>query len=430
MNRLTAALAATTMLGIAGPVAAQSMHGMDHSAMPGMTMPMPAKKKPVVKPTAKGKPAKTRSAPARRPSASTTKRRAAPTAGMNGMDHGTMPGMDHSSMPGMDHAAPQGSQQGMEAMPGMQMPGNGQTVPQGSQQPMQGMDHSAMPGMTMPADQHSGHDMQGMSGMAGMPGMAADGVQQTGTALPAGNAPAPPLPTDHAADSVYGADAMAMGRHHLQQHHGGQNFSQVLLNLAEYQFRNGRDGYRWDGEAWFGGDINRLFIKSEGEGAFREGIESAEVQALYSRTIGPYFNLQAGVRQDLGPSPKRTYATVGLEGLAPGFFELEGAVFLSNKGDLLGRLEGYYDQRITQRLILQPRAELNFAAQDVPENRIGSGLSNAELGLRLRYEIRREFAPYVGVSWDRRFGDTARYARADGDRATSKSIVAGVRVWF
>ena len=245
-----------------------------------------------------------------------------------------------------------------------------------------------------------------------------------------GNAPAPPLPTDHAADSVYGADAMAMGRHHLQQHHGGQNFSQVLLNLAEYQFRNGRDGYRWDGEAWFGGDINRLFIKSEGEGAFREGIESAEVQALYSRTIGPYFNLQAGVRQDLGPSPKRTYATVGLEGLAPGFFELEGAVFLSNKGDLLGRLEGYYDQRITQRLILQPRAELNFAAQDVPENRIGSGLSNAELGLRLRYEIRREFAPYVGVSWDRRFGDTARYARADGDRATSKSIVAGVRVWF
>lgn len=251
MNRLTAALAATTMLGIAGPVAAQSMQGMDHSAMPGMTMPMPAKKKPVVKPTAKGKPAKTRSAPARRPSASTTKRRAAPTAGMNGMDHGTMPGMDHSSMPGMDHAAPQGSQQGMEAMPGMQMPGNGQTVPQGSQQPMQGMDHSAMPGMTMPADQHSGHDMQGMSGMAGMPGMAADGVQQTGTALPAGNAP-PALPTDHAADSVYGADAMAMGRHHLQQHHGGQNFSQVLLNLAEYQFRNGRDGYRWDGEAWFG----------------------------------------------------------------------------------------------------------------------------------------------------------------------------------
>jgi copper resistance protein B len=291
---------------------------------------------------------------------------------------------------------------------------------------MQGMDHSAMPGMTMPADQGSGQ----MQGMPGMPDMAMEGMQQIGTALPAGNAPPPPLPTDHAADNVYGSDAMAMGRDHLQQHHGGQNFNQVLLNLAEYQFRNGRDGYRWDGEAWFGGDINRLFVKSEGEGAFREGIESAEVQALYSRAIGPYFNLQAGVRQDLGPSPKRTYATVGVEGLAPGFFELEGALFLSNKGDVLGRLEGYYDQRVTQRLVLQPRVELNFAAQDVPENRIGSGLSNAELGLRLRYEIRREFAPYIGVSWDRQFGDTARYARAEGDKATSRSIVAGVRMWF
>lgn len=424
MNRLIAALAATTMLGAAGPVAAQSMQGMN---MPGMTMPMPMRKKPAARPAAKGKPTKARSATTRRQAAPTAKRRAAQMAGMNGMDHGTMPGMDHSAMPGMDQAASQGAQHDMQSMPGMQMPGSGQTPAQGAQQPMQGMDHSAMPGMSMPAGQSSGHDMQGMSGMAGM---AAEGVQQTGTALSAGDGSAPPLPTDHAADSVYGQDAMAMGRHHLQQHHGGQNFNQVLLNLAEYQFRNGRDGYRWDGEAWFGGDINRLFVKSEGEGAFRQGVESAEVQALYSRTIGPYFNLQAGIRQDLGPSPKRTYATVGFEGLAPGFFELEGAAFLSNKGDLLGRLEGYYDQRITQRLILQPRAELNFAAQDVPENRIGSGLSNAELGLRLRYELRREFAPYIGVSWDRRFGDTARYARADGDSASSKSIVAGIRVWF
>ena len=421
MNRLISAFAATTVLGMAAPVAAQSMQGMN---MPGMTMPMPTKKKPAAKPAAKGKPAKAKSAPAKR-KAAPAKPGGAPMAGMKGMDHGTMPGMDHSTMPGMDQAAPQGSQHDMQSMPGMQMPGTGQTAPPGAQQPMQGMDHSAMPGMDMPAGQGSG-----MQGMSGMPGMAMEGVAQTGTALPAGNAPPPPLPTDHAADGVYGADAMMMGRHHLQQHHGGQNFNQVLLNLAEYQFRNGRDGYRWDGEAWFGGDINRLFVKSEGEGAFRKGIESAEVQALYSRAIGPYFNLQAGIRQDLGPSPKRTYATVGFEGLAPGFFELEGAFFLSNKGDVLGRLEGYYDQRVTQRLVLQPRAELNFAAQDVPENQIGSGLSNAELGLRLRYEVRREFAPYIGVSWDRRFGDTARYARAEGDKATSKSIVAGIRMWF
>src|SRR3546814_2105416 len=112
--------------------------------------------------------------------------------------------------------------------------------------------------------------------------------------------------------------------------------------------------------------------------------------------MGPEFDLQAGVRQDFGQGPNRTYATVGFEGLAPYLFEVEGALFLSNKGDLLGRLEGYYDQRITQRLVLQPRVELNLSAQDVPENRLGSGITNAELGLRLRYEITRQFAPYIG----------------------------------
>ena len=203
-----------------------------------------------------------------------------------------------------------------------------------------------------------------------------------------------------------------------------------MFNLAEVQVRNGRDGYRWDGEAWFGGDINRLTVKSEGEGAFREGVEGAEVQALYSRAIGPYFNLQAGVRHDFKPSPTRTYATLGFEGLAPYWFEIEGAAFVSDKGDVLGRLEGYYDQRVTQRLVLQPRVELNLSAQDMRAERIGSGLTDAEVGLRLRYEIRREFAPYVGVSWERKFGDTARFARADGEGTGGFAFVSGIRVWF
>ena len=216
----------------------------------------------------------------------------------------------------------------------------------------------------------------------------------------------------------------------MMREQGGLNYYQVMFNLAEYQARKGRDGYRWDGGAWFGGDINRLRLKTEGEGAFRQGVDSAEVQALYSRAVGPYFNLQAGIRQDFQPTPRRTYATIGFEGLAPYLFEVEGAVFLSNKGDVLGRLEGYYDQRITQRLILQPRVEVNLSAQDVPEIRIGSGITNAELGLRLRYEFGREFAPYVGVSYDRKLGDTARFARADRDRVQSTSLVAGIRFWF
>src|SRR5262249_38726872 len=154
-------------------------------------------------------------------------------------------------------------------------------------------------------------------------------------------------------------------------------------------------------EGFVGGDIHRLWIKSEGEGTFHLGVDSAEIQALYSRAIGPYYNVQLGVRHDFRPSPSRTYATVGFEGLAPYRLEAEGALFLSTKGDLLARLEGWYDQRITQRLILQPRAELNFSAQDVPEDRYGAGLIDAELGLRLRYAIRQEFAPYVGISWER-----------------------------
>jgi len=252
----------------------------------------------------------------------------------------------------------------------------------------------------------------------------------TGTDLPAGEAPAPAPPGDWYADRLYPKAAMDHARHAMMLESGGQATGLVSFNLAEYQARKGRDGFRWEGEGWYGGDIDRLTVKSEGEAVFGEGVESAELQFLYSRAIGPYFNAQAGFRQDLGQGPDRTYATVGFEGLAPYWFEVEGALFLSDRGDALGRIEGYYDQRITQKLILQPMAEVNFALQDVPESGIGSGLSDVELGLRLRYEVVKEFAPYVGVEWARKIGDTARFARADGDDADSVSLVAGVKTWF
>ncbi|MBN8278997.1 MAG: copper resistance protein B [Gammaproteobacteria bacterium] len=265
------------------------------------------------------------------------------------------------------------------------------------------MDHSTMPGMEMP---------------------------NASATEPAGDEPAPQPPADHYADRTFDPAAMEKARHQMMREDGGQLFYRTLFNLAEFQAREGNDGYRWDGEFWLGGDLNRLTLKTEGEGQTGEGADAVEIQALYSRAIGPYFNLQAGVRHDFEPSPSRTYATVGFEGLAPYWFEVEGALFLSDKGDLLGRLEGYYDQRITQRLIIQPRVELNLAGQDVPENRIGSGLSNVELGLRLRYEFSPEFGPYVGVSWDRAYGDTARFERAAGDDSSTMSVVAGIRFWF
>jgi copper resistance protein B len=398
MTRLAAALAAASALALAAPSAAlaQSMQGM-----PGMKMPMPAKK-PAAKKSATRKPQAGKATSKARPSIAAKKRARGPSAPRAD----AMPGMDMrrpaagasalGAVPGMDMSG--GKASGAEAMPGMDMSGKGQPP-------------AAMPGMAMPSGP-----------MAGM--------EMTGTALPAGDAPPPPAPSDHYADRFFPAAAMSRARGDMMREQGGRPFYQVMFNLAEYQVRKGRDGYRWDGEGWFGGDINRLTVKTEGGGTFRESVDSAEVQALYSRAIGPYFNLQAGVRHDFRPTPNRTYATIGFEGLAPYMFEVAGAAFISPQGEVLGRLEGYYDQRITQRIVLQPRVEFNLSAQDMRAQRLGAGLTDAELGLRLRYEITRQFAPYVGVSYEAKTGRTADYARADGMKPTSTSLVAGVRLWF
>lgn len=285
----------------------------------------------------------------------------------------------------------------------------------------QTMDHSMhMPGASGAQGPHAGHHMP--EAMPGQP--------KSGEAPPSGNAPPPAASGDWAADRYFGAEAMAASREALRREHGGGAFRQIIFNIAEHQARKGRDGYRWDGEAWIGGDINRLTLKTEGEGAFGRSLERGEVQALYSRALDPYWNLQAGVRYDFKPDPSRVYATIGVEGLAPYWFEVEGALFLSDKGDVLARAEAYCDQRITQSLVLQPRVEMNFAAQDVPENGVGSGLSDIELGLRLRYEKVREFAPYVGVTYERKLGDSGRMARARGDEKGGFGFVAGVRTWF
>ncbi|HWT51786.1 MAG TPA: copper resistance protein B, partial [Caulobacter sp.] len=234
--------------------------------------------------------------------------------------------------------------------------------------------------------------------------------------------------SDHQADKVFDPAAMERARAVLRQEHGGAGVSKVMVNLAERQVGSGDGAYHWDGEAWFGGDLNRLVLKSEGEGD-RHGVETGEVQALYSRAVGLYTDLQLGLRQDVEPK-SRTYAAVGFETLLPYWVQAGGTVFLSDKGDVLARAEGAIDWRLTQKLVLQPRAELNLAAQDVRETGVGSGLSDAELGLRLRYEIRRSFAPYVGLVHARRFGRTADYARAEGREVSETRFVVGLRGWF
>jgi copper resistance protein B len=406
------------------PTNAQSMQNMPGMSMPAMQArkpavgaTIPARRKPPRRHPQAHKPASRPIVPARRDVVATPK---APAHDMSGM--GEMPGM---AMPGTNAAqkpvsgADSHAGHDMSSMPGME----------NAQIPDSTMNHD-MSGMQMP---QSGSGQLMRQNMSSMSGMAMDGkmaVGTGGTSLAPGNAPAPGPPSDHYADRIYQNGAMGASRAMLHNEHGGGAFSMILFNLAEYQVRDGRDGYRWDGEAWFGKDLNRLAIKTEGEGAFHEGVDSAEIQAVYSRALDPYWNIQAGVRYDFKPNPSRTYATIGIEGVAPYWFETEAALFLSNKGEVLGRVGGYYDQRITQRLILQPRIEVNLAAQNVPQTRIGAGISNAELGLRLRYEIKREFAPYIGVSYDRKLGQTAGYARADGKDIEARSFVIGVRAWF
>ena len=396
----TAALIGLLPLVLAAPTLAQTM---DHSMMPGMQMPAPSAKPGAKKPPATKLAVKKKARPKTAAAKPTTAKPAAKPA------MGAMATPSTASGAAVDpHAGHDMSTIAMPAAPA-------------------GQDMGAMSIPARPADPHPGHDMGSMA----MPGMAKD--QAMGSTADMGdipNTPPPPAPADHAADKVFDPAGMARARAQLRKEHGGGVTSMVMANIAEWTPKSGKDSYRWEGEAWFGGDINRLTLKSEGEGVSGDGLERAELQALYSRSVGPYFNLQAGVRHDFEPKPSRTYATIGFEGLAPYWFEVSGAAFLSSKGDLSARFEGYYDQRLTQRLILQPRAELNLAASNDRATGVGSGLSDLELGLRLRYEIRREFAPYVGVTYDRKFGKTADYARAGGEDVKAARIVLGLRAWF
>lgn len=251
-----------------------------------------------------------------------------------------------------------------------------------------------------------------------------------GTNLSPGDAPAPRPVAANYADRIWGETAMQPTRDALRREHGGGSYSQVMIDLAEIKIADGHTGYKFEADAWFGGDINRIVLKADGEGEFGEAIDDVELKALYSRAIGPYFNLQAGVRQDLGVGPDRTHAVIGVEGLAPYWFEVDGYLYLSTQGQVRASASAEYDQRITQRLILQPKVEFDLSAQDIPELGIGSGLTSAEIGVRLRYEIVREFAPYIGVVHEAKLGPTADFARAAGDNPSSTNLLVGVRAWF
>lgn len=324
-----------------------------------------------------------------------------PAGKMDGMDHGSMPGMDHGLMPGME----QGSKQGSAAAPTKDMDhGSMQGMDHGS---MKGMDHGSMPGM----------DHGSMKGMdhGSMPGM--DESSRKGP--PVGSLPS----SDGSTEQRYAA-------YRIHPHMMDNVITSHLLfdKLGVAYDRNEQTSLQWDGQFWIGRDLNKLWIKSEGDRL--NGSTDAKIEAFWSHTISPFWDLQLGARRDFGAGPKRNWAAFGVQGVAPYGIETEITGYVGGSGRTALALKAEYDLLLTQRLIFTPEIEASLHGKNDEARGVGSGLSDASLSLRLRYEVTREFAPYVGVSFGRKFGKTASYASEAGESRSERAILAGVRIWF
>lgn len=387
------------------PMSMGSMSGMDHSgtddgSMPGMAMP--------AAPTTVAAPAQVDIKPAASASSDD---------GMKGMDHGAMSGMHGDAMP--ETSQPKGGAKlapASTAMPGMDnMPMPGKTtdsmkkdhkksMPTVDHAAMPGMDHGSMPGMA----QHGAASQDAMSGM-------------NMDAMQGGSAPPDARSPDYSDGVSYGS---------MKPHMGGQRAIGMLLadQLEAVDSRNG-NGQSFELSGWYGRDIDKLWLRSEGDVSHGK-LTDGDVEAFWNHAIATYWGAQLGARHDLGEGPNRDWLAFGVEGLAPYWFKLEATGYVGASGRTAARLRANYEVLFTQRLILEPELEFNLYGKDDPARRIGSGLSDASLGLRLRYEIRREFAPYIGINWVRRIGTTADYARADGQHVFDQQFVAGLRIWF
>ena len=332
-----------------------------------------------------------------------------------------------SSMPGM-------GMPGMQ-MPGMPMPDKHKPVRRKKQQPKLQARKATTPGMEgMPAHASPSTAMQhlhfgnmigarpkpdgltsGMQDMASMPRMSISSMQ-------AGNAPPDARSGDYSDGYRYGAmRGMAMA--------DDLSLGMVMLDQLEYAHSSHGTGGFLDAEAWYGRDFDKLWLKGEGESS-RGRLRDLRTEALWDRAIATYWSTQLGVRHDSGVGPERTWAALGVQGLAPYWFDTEVTIYVGQGGRTAARLQLEYDELLTQRWVLQPKVELNLYGRDDPQRGTGSGLSDAEWGLRLRYEIRRQIAPYAGIVYRQRFGHAADFARAQGEPAEDLQIVAGLHAWF
>lgn len=349
----------------------------------GHVMPSPAPqatatKKPLAKPVAKAKPkpaATPRQPPAKAPAKATT-----PSAAPDLVDHSTM---DHSQMEGMDHSK---------------------------------MDHSTMDHSTMQGMDHSKMDHSTMQDM--------DHSKMDHSTMDAASTLVTPIPPVTQADRDAAFPAL-----HAHHQHGTSLQRYWLLDRLEASDADDGTALGWDATAWMGGDLQRVWLRSEGE-AVAGRIEHGDMELLYGRSVRRWWDVLAGLRQDVGEGPSRTWAAFGVQGLAPYKFEVAATAYIGQGGRTALRAEAEYDTLLTNRLILQWRAEANAYGKDDPLVGIGAGLSTVEFGARLRYEVTRQFAPYIGIEHDRGFGNTAELRRNAGNGAGDTRIVAGVRVWF
>lgn len=274
--------------------------------------------------------------------------------------------MDHSQMQGMDHGS------------------------------MQGMDHSTMEGMDHSGMQHDAAPKE----------------------------PVTPIPA--LTDTDRAAAVPPQGGHEMSDN---AIHSYMLLNRLEGWDAKPGTGTAWEGEGWIGTDTQRIWLRSEGE---RKGArtESANLEVLYGRSVSPWWDVVGGVRQDFKPGSPQTFAAFGVQGLAPQKFEVAATAYLGQRGQSAARFEVEYELLLTNRLILQPLVQVDLYGKEDRARGIGSGLSTAEAGLRLRYEFTRQFAPYIGITREQAFGNTADLRRGHLESVGDTRVVAGFRIWF
>lgn len=276
--------------------------------------------------------------------------------------------------------------------------------------------HGGAATVPMPSAADSSQDMQGMD----------HGEMQ----MQGGSAPADAR-DPHAYSGGYSLDAgpYAMPGPRQLRLADEHNFGMLMIDRLERVNARDSNSTTYDAQAWFGRTYDRLVIKSEGDIANGK-LEEASNELLWGHAIATFWDTQLGLRYDSGAGPNRSWLAFGVQGLAPYWFEVDATAYVGESGRTALSLEAEYELLLTQKLVLQPRAEANAYGKDDPERGIGRGLSDLAVGLRLRYEIRREFAPYLGVEWARKLGDTADLARSENEDPSETRWVAGVRFWF